>query len=62
MRSAPSPTPARLHLLRTLRIIARDQRGTSSAEFVVLLVVIAVACLTGWYYMGQAVMKILVGE
>lgn len=53
------------HLTRWLRAprrLARDARGTSSVEYVVLLTCIAVVCIAAWKLMGDALVRIISGE
>lgn len=54
--TAPEKSPP------TRSTLGRDDRGTSSTEFTVLVAIITVICLTGWQYMGRAVVRILVGD
>lgn len=48
LRSAPSPAPS--------KGLLRDDRGLSTVEYVILLVLIAVAGITVWDSFGDTVM------
>lgn len=49
-------------VIRRSRMLARDQRGTSTVEFVVLLSCIAVAAIAAWQVMGKTIVSILTGD
>lgn len=51
-----------IRLARLRRHLAAGEQGTSTSEFVILLVCIAVAGVAAWRFMGQVVLSIISGE
>lgn len=42
--------------------LCKEERGTSTAEFVVLLVCIAVAAIAAWQFMGKVIVSVISGD
>jgi Flp pilus assembly protein TadG len=45
-----------------LRALLRDQRGTSTVEFVVLLTCLCVAAVFAWQFLGKSIIGVISGD